>query len=471
MQWFFSSIIVVFFFSCGSSSVVVPEDTNSKIVDSNLSEINTTLKTLSTSSDILEVCDIEQKIEDLEKLNQDIDIYSDNLENRDSILDIQKHYNEHYFQPWKISENPDSLETIKWTFRSYTPGKMYGENLKLIKDEWFDHMLEKSNFESYGTVKKRAMTLHYSSLRNFPTHKPAFKDPSIAGEGFPFDYIQNSGVHANEPLFVSHYSKDGSWVYVFSAYATGWLRAYEIAYLPQSHLDKYMQAKQVVLMSDSYPIYDLKGRFVFKSRIGMRLPLISVDKDSYIALAITSGRNQRAIYTKVRVSKSVANGGTLNLNSNNLSLIGSEVFDSKYGWGGLYEERDCSSTLRDMYSAFGIWLPRNSTQQSKIGKKIDLSMYTDSIKKLEAIKVQGKAFETLLYRKGHILLYLGTYEDKVLVMHNMWGVKTKKNDIYGRKIVGKTVISTLSIGQHLSNVDKENLMIEKIESMNIITQR
>ena len=38
----------------------------------------------------------------------------------------------------------------------------------------------------------------------------------------------------------------------------------------------------------------------------------------------------------------------------------------------MYQERDCSSTLRDLFTPFGLWLPRNSGQQAGEGIYISL---------------------------------------------------------------------------------------------------
>jgi hypothetical protein len=90
--------------------------------------------------------------------------------------------------------------------------------------------------------------------------------------------------------------------------------------------------------------------------------------------------------------------------------------------------------------------------------------------KEEAIIQEGIPFETLLYKKGHILLYLGLYDGKIAVLHNAWGVKTMRNGIEGRKIIGKTVISSLNIGKEREDYDPEEGILSQIVSMNILTQ-
>ncbi len=405
---------------------------------------------------------------DLQHYPQDATAYAENIRDKKNLLSVQQAYETHYFLPWSYASPPQSLDEVTWPFASFTAEKMFGENLRPLPQSWYDTMYDAANFSAYGTINRYAVTLQYANLRNFPTHKPLFKDPKQAGEGFPFDYLQNSGVHANEPLFVSHYSKDGGWAYVFSSYATGWLPVYEIAYIPERYTQMWQEAKQLHITKDNFAIKDTKGRFVFYGRVGMMLPIIRIEKDHYVALSVTAGAYSSPTYTEVIIPKEAGRDVPLALNQATLPDLANQLMQSNYGWGGLYEERDCSSTLRDMYAPFGIWLPRNSYQQSGIGKSISLKELNET-EKLERIRELGVPFETLLYRKGHILLYLGVYDGTVMVLHNVWGIKTKNGGTPGRKVIGKTVISSLKLGCKLPDYDEENGLLENIESMNVIT--
>jgi hypothetical protein len=67
---------------------------------------------------------------------------------------------------------------------------------------------------------------------------------------------------------------------------------------------------------------------------------------------------------------------------------------------------------------------------------------------------QGIPYLTLLWRRGHIMLYIGTYQGEPLVFHNMWGISTR--NLLGRKgkvIVGHAAITTLHPGRELFNYD------------------
>ena len=408
-------------------------------------------------------------VKDLEDFPQDAHTYIPNLNSRSEYFSLQEGYDEKYFEPWNYKEPPFSKEDILWPFTSYTYDKSYGENLKPLPEEWFAKMKDVGNYELFGTLNKKAISLSYLHLRNFPTHKPVFKDPSLAGEGFPFDYLQNSGVHANEPLFISHFSKDGRWAYVFTAYATGWVEKSGIAFIDDFVSQNWQDAEQIELIDEYYPIKDLDDNFVFQSRVGMRLALISIQKTHYIALAITAGKNNSASFTKVKIPLAIAKQGKLIFNANNLEKITNLMLQSHYGWGGLYQEKDCSSMLRDLYAPFGIWLPRNSFQQAKMGRVIPLHTLSIPEKRL-AILEHAVPFETLLYKKGHILLYLGEYNGKISVLHNVWGIRTIENGEEGRKVIGKTVVSSLDLGKERENYDVSKSILSRLSSMNIITQ-
>ena len=330
-------------------------------------------------------------------------------------------------------------------------------------------MLENANFDEFATLNAKAITIRPVNIRAFPTIKPLLRDPAKAGEGFPFDYLQNSTLYANKPIFVSHYSKDREWVYIFSSFTSGWIKADEMVFLKKEHTDAWQKAQQIFLIKENIPLYDAEGNFLFHSKIGMMLALISEDDKNFIALAVSSYKDREAMFKRVKISKEIARKDVLNLNREALATVMSEIFKTNYGWGGMYGQRDCSSTLRDMYAPFGIWLPRNSSQQARVGKIIKLENLSDE-EKISLIKEKAVPFQTLLYKKGHIVLYVGTFNDEIIIFHNTWGIKTKKDEIEGRVVVGKTIFSTLRLGENVENYDKEAEILRNLKSMNILTQ-
>ena len=112
-----------------------------------------------------------------------------------------------------------------------------------------------------------------------------------------------------------------------------------------------------------------------------------------------------------------------------------------------------------------MYLPRNSLAQSAdFGEKFDISHLNNAQKKA-FIARHGKPYETLLYLKGHIVLFVGVANKENAAFHAIWGVKTKDD---GRLIVGKSVLSALDIGKDSSEVGQGDLILTRLETMSII---
>ncbi|MBA1432009.1 MAG: SH3 domain-containing protein [Epsilonproteobacteria bacterium] len=410
---------------------------------------------------------IQETPSDLLEVNQSVTAYLDTINERN--ISSLEAFEKHYFNLWNIKKIDISKKEAMWAYRSFRVGNSYGENLQPLKQSFFDDIYARSNFAAYSSLNKPAITLKALNIRAFPTDKPLLMDPKKAGEGFPFDYMQNSLIAPNKPILVSHYSRDKEWVFIEASFAYGWVKARDIAFIPKAYAKLYQEAEKEFVIKESHPIYDAQGNFLFRSRIGMLLPEIKENNASYTVLSIGNYKNNEAFYIRSTIPKSVLHKGILEFNVKNIAMIFQEVSAVKYGWGGMYQQRDCSSILRDFFAPFGLWLPRNSYEQSKLGKVISLEGLSDT-QKLQLIKEKAVPFETLLYKKGHILLFVGVKNGEPIVFHATWGIKTKKDEKEGRFIIGKPIFSTLELGSNLKDYDKNASILTQLKSMNILTQ-
>lgn len=406
-------------------------------------------------------------LEDLVNVPQNIEYYTSYI--KDNSYMIDNDFEKSYFSIWNIKQPKETLEDIKWPFKYFDTTKSYGENLLPIKQSFFDAMYELSNFDNYLNLSQKALTLNYTNIRALPTNRPLLRDPSLAGEGFPFDYLQNSSINPNVPIFVSHYSKDKQWVFAFSSFTYGWIESKNVVFINDSYAQKWQDAKQVYITKEGVPLYTESNKALFNTRIGMLFALAGESEKEYSVLTISTLKNNEAMFHTSIISKEFASLSPLALNSENINTVLNEIAKTNYGWGGVYEQRDCSSTLMDLYAPFGVSLPRNSSKQAKVGEHIDLSTL-NNLEKEKVIKEKAIPFETLLYKNGHIVLYVGTHNNEIIVFHNTWGIKTKTDEKEGRFIIGKTIFSTLKIGSELENYDKGAELLRNIKSMNIITR-
>jgi hypothetical protein len=131
-----------------------------------------------------------------------------------------------------------------------------------------------------------------------------------------------------------------------------------------------------------------------------------------------------------------------------------------YGWGGKSGLRDCSAMTRDYFSTFGIWLPRNSGDQSVTGLRVSLKNMT-SDERAETITRDGVPFATLIHMPGHIMLYLGLYDGEPAVFHNTWGVAVRG----GRAVVGRAVVSGLRLGEEIPGKPANSLLIDRMDTI------
>ncbi len=392
---------------------------------------------------------------DVVDLPQNISYFTDQV---DVDLDLHTDFKKEHFSVWSDDLLSYNKDIAMWGYRAFTPENSYAQNLQLYSPSFFDKIAQNSNFDQFMSVKKRAIARYHLNLRAMPTSKPLFKNPSKAGEGFPFDYLQNSTLYPQTPLLISHYSKDREWVYVYSSLASGWVKSYTL-FLVDSARAMQIRSLELLFITKEGEVLKYKdGSFAFRSKIGMVLPLLREESEYFVTLVLDQ---------ELLVSKQIASRGALRFNALNLKQIIQEVSSSIYGWGGAYEERDCSSLLRDIFVPFGIWLPRNSSAQSRVGEVV-LLKDLDHKQKIAQIKKRAKPFRTLLYQPGHISLYMGVYKGEPIVLHNIWGIRTVKNKKEGRVVIGKTISSTLKVGSGVDGFDHSSMMLHKISSMSII---
>lgn len=412
-----------------------------------------------------EVVNKQERVQDLIEIPQDPSYYASKLDDNRYISDIET-FVQKYFRAWNIDKISIDKQKATWAY-VYDNNNSYTYTLQPIKDDFFESIKENSNLEAFSSINKKGISLKLLNVRALPTEKPIFLDPSKAGEGYPFDYLQNTSLAPNKPLLVSHYSKDKKWAFIECSFGFGWVKAKDIVMIEPKYTSLWQKAEQIFFIKDNQAIYDQNNNYLFDSRIGMVLPLIDEDAQSYTVLTISKTENNTPLFLRSKISKSIAHKGILHFNTQNVMELMQELEQGKYGWGGIYGQRDCSSTLRDFYIPFGFWLPRNSSVQSDIGTVLDLKELSNE-DKIALIKQQAVPFKTLIYKRGHIALYVGRYNGEVIIFQNVWGVKTKKDEVEGRFLIAKPVFSTLEVGKNLTDFDPEASMLSKSESINQI---
>ncbi|MDR2635418.1 MAG: SH3 domain-containing protein [Campylobacteraceae bacterium] len=377
-------------------------------------------------------------------------------------------YIQKQFAPWDKKKLRNSLKEAAWGLGFLSGARKFaGENLLDVSNETLQNIKEQANFDAHGTVMEYAVTVEESHLRVLPTDKPLFGKKADGSSSYPFDYLQNSLLGIMQPLLISHYSKDLAWAFVESAFASGWVKTDEIALIDENLAAKIKNAPHIVITKDNAPLYFENNMFAHYIKMGAILPLLKTNEESYQAFIIRSNAHKRAEAVDVTLGRSFAAPFPLEFNDANVKRALNELLGENYGWGGLYNNRDCSAMTKDFFSMFGIWLPRNSLSQKNSAIYFDMSNLTAAEKNEKLIEL-AVPYLTLVYMSGHIMLYVGQTDERALIMHNIWGIQTKDN---GRYIIGKSIISDLYLGENLQNVNQKNLLIDKIRGFSVFAPK
>lgn len=400
-------------------------------------------------------------VADMKNIPQDPAYYAKQINtfSKSKQKELDKEYNKKYFKPWHISSLDLPKEDFGWEIRFIRKKPIYRVKGALIKPSVYEKWIDNANYENIDTKKYKGITTKRTNVKALPTSSPFFRDPRQTGEGFPFDYNQNSALHINVPLHISHFSKDKRWVFVRASYSFGWIKVSDIALVGPKFMKKFENGRYAVVIKDNMRLYDEKKRAISLVKLGALFPIAKNGKKYLVARRNSKG-HARIHKVKVENPKHIAKK-PLAFTPRNVAIIAREFYGEPYGWGGSYECRDCSATTRDFLGPFGIFLRRNSSKQAKDGTFINIKGLKKSLKK-QVILNQAEPFRSLLYVPGHIVLYLGEHKGEPIVMHTYWGIR--KND-RTKLITGRTIITTTEPGKERFDVREKSKLINTFKTI------
>lgn len=350
-------------------------------------------------------------------------------------------------------------------FRSYVQVEYkkrgYAENLQRWSEKNYQALAQNAHYAAFPSMAKNGLVVSDASLRLAPTDKPYFINPKRPGQAYPFDMFQNSTLRVGAAVKVFHVSSDNAWYYVEATNASGWVHREHLAFTSPEIEDLWANADDYVAIAHDNVLIE-NDNFCEKVNLGTVFPLIVEQEQGYIVAVPFQDIHGEAFIEHCFIAKNNAVKMPLALTMDTVAQLAEPLMGNLYGWGGMYNNRDCSSTMQDLFTPFGIWLPRNSAQQAKAGQRIMLANLSDNEKE-NRIRKEAVPFQTLIYLPGHIGLYVGQYDGKAVMLHNLWGIRIYETE---RFVVGKTVITTLYAGKELQGFSKS--LMSRIQSLTII---
>ena len=302
----------------------------------------------------------------------------------------------------------------------------------------------------YGIVVRR------TDLRAWPT------DEIVTDEkgDIDFDYVQLSAVRVNEPVVIQGVSADGQWYRCHSGNCPGWVRAQDVALcagkqewlsawkIPDDRVLVVTESRMALEYSNTSP--DLSGTVLTMGTVLERADV----KDPGAQVTNRSSYQNHVVWIPVRradgsyekqkaliAERHGVHEGYLPLTRRNLLRVAFNALGDAYGWGGMLSAEDCSGYLNALYRCFGMQLPRNTTWQAAAPLfRMDLTDLPDD-RKSGVLSVLPAG--SLLYFKGHTMLYLGERDGRHYVLSSVSSVMNP--DGSGRLRVRSVILNDLNL--------------------------
>ncbi len=384
---------------------------------------------------------------------------------------LKESYLKAWYSPWLDMKVKSNKKEVFWILKEMNKSTGYGEDLKPNAKAFNDGLIKSMDIAHYPSAKIKAVVVRDSDVRAVPTNKPYY----LSQKGYPFDRYQNSLIFQGTPVLITHFNLDKTYAHIQSSFVYGWIKVSDLAYMRDKDIELLTKLKNYVMpIKDKIPLYTDYGGFYTNARVGELFALIPQSQKT----PQKSQKKELKAYGFLRDAKGYATLQSVILeekdffvfpkafNSENMAYFIDTMLGQKYGWGGLLGNRDCSAFTRDSFANFGILLPRNSYAQSRYANNyMDLSSMKAKEKEDYILK-NATPFGTLIYLKGHIMLYLGTYNHQAIVAHSIWSVQTQKHfKTLSHKIGGVVITSLWLAEEHNGAFSKKKLLIDRVLGM------
>ena len=264
-----------------------------------------------------------------------------------------------------------------------------------------------------------------------------------------FDQLQFTLIKLWTPVGIYQTSANGEWLYIQAPYTRGWVKAKDIAvFSSRDQVKQYVKSgSTLVVTGESIPVYmePAMTTVLRRASMGTVLPRAENAANMYVVWMPAQKKDGTLLMLKGYVSlKADVSKGFLPFTQKNVIRQGFKLLGARYGWGGMYNGRDCSGFTHDVFLPFGIDMPRDSRQQALIGTQLGhYQPFSDEPSKNAALE-EGRPAITLLKMPLHIMIYLGEVNGRHYVIHSTWAERiSMTSDAKNR--INQVVVSDLSL--------------------------
>lgn len=335
---------------------------------------------------------------------------------------------------YKESYSKEDLKVLIENLSSKPSSDRYDQYGNLITDysKWINNLnlanLQENNNVKYGITVRRTL------MKTFPTYDMVFKK----GDNHEFDRFMETAVYAIEPLVILSTSADGKWYFAQMYNYLAWIPSEDVAVAQnKEELFKYIDSKDNLVVTGKHAetVYNplSKETSEIKLDMGVTVPLATssevkdeIDNQSttgnyVIKLPVRNEDGSLKIKQAIVARNEDVNVGYLPYTQKNILNQAFKFIGERYGWGGMFNGRDCTAFLMDVYRTVGIKLPRNSGEQEADALGKVYAMPDEMTSKDRENLFNKLTPGTCLYMSGHAMMYVGKYKGEHYMIHDFSG--------------------------------------------------
>lgn len=365
----------------------------------------------------------------------------------------------------KTRDGKQISDVLSQDFNTIRNRKLFDVNDKYVLKKFFDEKIKPliQADEVPSKVKMRwGVAVRAASIRAIPTDVKMLEEK----DDVEFDQLQFTQIKLWTPVGIFHESSDGKWFYVQAPYVRGWVKSKDVAvFESRDDVQKYLRpGRFLVVTGESCRIFrdsDLK-EMIYRASMGTILPVVRSSEKTGKSEKDSAGEQKSGPYTvwmpfqkddgraglmkayvsrKSDVMKTFPTYSQANILRQAFKLLG-----ARYGWGGMYNGRDCSGFVHDVFLSLGVDFPRDSKQQAMVGTQLGFfTPFQDDANKTAALK-SARPGLTLIKMPHHQMMYLGTVNAQYYVIHSTWAERTGDDpQVDAKNRINQVVVSDLNL--------------------------
>lgn len=343
---------------------------------------------------------------------------------------------------------------IKATVHELRGRLLYQENGTVADEAFFAPLVE--NMSPAAIPAKVKVRYGFIALpadeRLLPTNFPLYAKPG----DIDFDELQNSGLDVGAAVMVLHSTQDGKWFYVKDEAAKGWVESSKVALAGPEEARGHLRRRDIVVVLEPKTDVFLDREMTnYLATVKMGTSFVMKNVSGRVAEVLIPQRKEDGAGGPFRsgfIAREDVNIGYLPYTPRSIIRQAFKMLNAPYGWGDMYGEQDCSRFVRMVFATVGLKMPRNSAEQGKVGRALAGSTETAPLaEKRKFVAANAVGGLAILHLKGHVMLYLGEYRDRLFAIGATWAYREAVPGKEERvRVLNRVAVTDLALGEGTS---------------------